>query len=159
MGEFQILKLVHIVSATLLFGTGLGTAFFMWRAHRSGDAATIAQVSRSVVLADWLFTAPAVIIQPLTGLRMMALAGYSFSQYWLLLSVGLFVLAGICWLPVVWLQRRARDLSATAVRTGAPLPKVYRLYMRIWFWLGWPAFVAVLVIFWLMVVRPAGILP
>jgi uncharacterized membrane protein len=155
MNAYAVLKFVHIVSSTVLFGTGLGTAFFMWMSHRSGNVAAIANAARLTVLADGLFTTPAVIVQPLSGIALMRLAGYSLTTSWLLLSIMLYALAGACWLPVVALQLRARDLSAAALRDGQVLPAAYHRCMRRWFALGWPAFAAVLVAFWLMVAKPA----
>lgn len=155
MNEWYVwLKLAHIVSATILFGTGLGTAFQMWSAHRSGDVKAIATVARQVVWADFLFTTPAVIVQPLIGLAMVRLAGYVPTAPWLLASYGLYALTGACWIPVVWIQVRLRDLAAEAAEADTPLPADYFRLMRVWFWLGWPAFTAVLVIFWLMVAKP-----
>jgi uncharacterized membrane protein len=151
---YEILKTVHILSATVLFGTGLGTAWFMWRADRSGDAATIAATARNVVLADWLFTLPAIVVQPLSGAGLVQMAGYSPTETWLLWSYGLYFLAGACWLPVVWLQIRMRNLAVSAVAAGAPLPARYRRYARLWFVLGWPAFTAVILILYLMVAKP-----
>lgn len=152
---YLLLKTVHLLSAALLFGTGLGSAFYLWRAHRSGDPAVIAAVSRQVVLADWLFTTPAVILQPLTGFWMMALAGYSLAAPWLWGSLALYLLAGVCWLPVVGLQMRIRKLADAAAAGRAPLPAAYHRAMRLWFVLGWPAFLAVIAVFFLMVFKPA----
>lgn len=151
---YALLKFVHILSAALLFGTGMGTAFFMWMSHRSGDVAAIACAARLTVRADWLFTAPAVIAQPLSGLCLMRLAGFSLTSSWLLAGIGLYLLAGVCWLPVVVLQLRVRDLTATALQNGDALPPDYHRCMRAWFALGWPAFVAVLSAFWLMIAKP-----
>ena len=154
MDPYPLLKYVHVVSSTLLFGTGLGTAFHGWMAHRGGEPRVVAAVGRSVVLADWLFTAPAVVVQPATGLALAHLAGFPLASGWLLLSIGLYVLVGACWLPVVWLQIRMRALAAAAARAGAPLPPRYFAYARVWFALGWPAFLGVLAIFWLMTAKP-----
>ncbi len=155
MDAYLLIKLVHIVGATLLFGTGLGTAFFMWRADRSGDVAAIAITARNVVLADWLFTAPAIVVQPISGFLLALETGWSLTEGWILLSLGLYAVAGVCWLPVVWLQTRMRDLAGAARDDATALPPEYRRYMRIWFALGWPAFAAVAAIFALMVYRPA----
>lgn len=154
--EFLWLKWLHILSATLLFGTGLGTAFYKWSVDRSGDVRAIAAVLPSVVLADWLFTATTVVIQPLTGLRMAQLAGYPLTSGWVAWSLGLYVLAGLCWLPVVWLQLRMRNMAIRAAAEELPLPERYHRYARIWFVLGIPAFTALMVVFYLMVFRPAG---
>jgi uncharacterized membrane protein len=155
MDAYLLLKVIHILSAAVLFGTGLGIAFFMWRADRSADVAAIAATARQVVLADWLFTAPAVIVQPVTGYLLAIEAGYALNERWLLLSAGLYVLTGACWLPVVWLQFRMKTLAEAACEQNAPLPAAYRRAMRLWFALGWPAFGAVIAIFFLMVFRPA----
>jgi uncharacterized membrane protein len=151
---YQILQYIHIVSSTLLFGTGLGTAFHGLLAYRTKDPRVIAAVGRSVVLADWLFTAPAVIVQPITGLAMASIAGWPLTSGWLGLSILLYIFVGACWLPVVWLQIKMRRLACKSLETGTPLPKHYYSYLRIWFLLGWPAFTAVLAIFYLMIVKP-----
>ena len=148
------LRLIHIVGAAVLFGTGLGIAYFMLRAHLSRDVRAIAHTARQVVVADWLFTATAVVIQPVTGVLLWREVGYPWDAPWLLLSAALFVLTGACWLPVVWLQYRMRDMADAAAAEGTELPAQYRAYFRLWFALGWPALIAVLAIFWLMVFRP-----
>lgn len=152
---FLWLRLLHVLSATVLFGTGLGTAFHMWFAHRSGDIRAIAVAARNTVRADFWFTTPAVIVQPATGAAMMWLGGHDPLAPWLVAAYALYVIAGACWLPVVALQIRARDLAVSALRSGMELPPAYHRIMRLWFALGWPAFAAVLAIFALMVMRPA----
>lgn len=147
-------KLLHILSSTLLLGTGLGIAFFMLRAHRVGDPALIAGTARTVVIADACFTAPAVLIQLSTGLWLAYYAGMPLTTFWLKTALLLFFVVGACWLPVLWLQIRARNLARTALATGSALPPAYFRVMRWWFWLGWPAFIAVIAIFWLMVFKP-----
>lgn len=134
---------------------GAGIAFFFVRAQRTGDVRVIAAVGREVVLADAIFTASAVILQPVNGLAMVRLAGFPFSLPWLRYSIALYALIGCCWLPVVWLQIRMRDLAIRATLEGTALPAVYFRYYRWWFYLGWPAFTGVLIIFYLMVVKPA----
>jgi uncharacterized membrane protein len=148
------LRLLHVLSATVLFGTGLGTAFQMWAAHRGGEPRAIATVARNVVLADFLFTTPAAIVQPASGLVLVWLAGIDPSSSWLVAVYVLYALIGACWLPVVWLQIGVRDLARDAAATGAKLPAEYHRRMTLWFALGWPAFLAMIAIFWLMVNRP-----
>ena len=155
MNTYLVLKALHVVSAAVLLGTGAGIAFFMWRAHATRDAATVAAVARIVVLADFCFTAPAVLVQFASGTALAIMAGFPLSTPWLAWAIGLFFFIGACWLPVVWLQVRARDLAVQAAREGAPLPEAYHRVMRWWFGLGWPAFAAVLAIVWLMVAKPA----
>lgn len=155
MDGYLLLKALHVVSATVLLGTGAGIAFFMWRAHATGDAATVAAVARIVVLADFCFTAPAVVVQFASGIGLALAAGFPLATPWLAGSIGLFFFVGACWLPVVRLQIRVRDLAAAAARDGVPLPRAYHAAMRWWFALGWPAFAAVLGIVWLMVAKPA----
>jgi uncharacterized membrane protein len=145
------LKWLHVISSTVLFGTGAGIAFFLVRAHRTGDVRVIAAVARGVVRADALFTATAVVMQPLTGIGMMVMAHYPLSLPWIGYSLLLYLAVGCCWLPVVWLQMKMRDLAVAAAASGAALPVVYFRYYRWWFALGWPAFLGVLIIFWLMV--------
>lgn len=147
------LKYLHILSMVLLFGTGLGSAFYKWMADRSGNLAHIAVVNRHVVLADWIFTTPTVIFQPLSGLWMVYLLGLPLATPWVALSLGLYVLAGLCWLPVVWLQLRMRNLADAALMAQTPLPAEYWQYARVWFWLGVPAFVAMVGVVFLMVFK------
>jgi uncharacterized membrane protein len=154
MSWFLVIKWLHIVSSAVLFGTGAGIAFFFVRAQRVGDVRVIASVARDVVLADMVFTATAVVLQPVTGIALALLGGFPLSSSWLLLSIALYFAVGGCWLPVVWLQIRMRDLAIDAAHQGLPLPALYQFYYRRWFTLGWPAFIGVLVIFYLMVAKP-----
>src|SRR5215469_3279171 len=154
MSAYFVLKAVHIISAAVLFGTGLGIAFFKWIADRSGNVAAIRLVSEKVVLADWMFTLPAIVVQALTGLALARMLGYPLSRGWLAWSLALFCVAGICWIPVVWLQIRMRDL-ARMFEPGGVMTASYRSYARLWFWLGVAAFTAVIVTFWIMVAKPS----
>jgi len=149
------IKTLHVLSATVLFGTGLGIAFFKWATDRSGHVPAIRVVAERVVLADWIFTTPAIVLQAVTGVALARIAGFPLSSGWVLYAVGLYVVAGACWLPVVWLQMRMRDLARAAERANVPLDGLYWRYARLWFWLGVPAFAAVVVIFALMVWKPA----
>lgn len=151
--DYQLIKLVHIVSSTVLFGTGVGSAFYMLRANMSKDVPSIYFTARNVVLADWIFTTPTVIIQPLTGIAMVMMSGYSLSDSWLVTSIVLFVIAGLAWLPVVWLQIKMRDLAGEAVGSNSELPSLYWKYERIWLWLGMIAFPAIMCVFYLMVFK------
>lgn len=155
MTTYFVLKLLHIIGASVLLGTGAGIAFFMLMAHRTGEAATVAATARIVVIADYLFTATAVIAQPVTGLLLAQEVGYSLTEGWIVLSIILYLLTGAFWLPVVWMQTKMRDLAAEAAAAGVPLPDVYHRLFRLWFAFGFPAFAAVLAIFWLMITRPA----
>lgn len=147
-------KWLHVLSSTVLFGTGIGTAFQMWFAHLRGDVRGIAVVTRNVVLADWLFTLPAGILQPITGLALAMLGGVDLTASWLVLTYALYVLAFVCWAPVVMLQIRARDLAADALATEQSLPPSYYSAMRLWFALGWPAFIALVIVYLLMIAKP-----
>jgi uncharacterized membrane protein len=154
MLTYLILKFLHLVGAAVLLGTGAGIAFFMLLAHRTGRAQTIADVARIVVVADFVFTATAVVFQPLTGILLAYEAGYALSEGWIVLSIVLYLVTGAFWLPVVWIQLRMRDLATAAALAGEPLPPVYRRLFHTWFAFGFPAFGAVLGIFWLMISRP-----
>lgn len=152
--DYLVVKWLHILSSTLLFGTGLGSAWYMLFANVSRDVRAIAVVAKYVVIADWLFTATTAILQPATGLYMVHLAGYPLTSRWIMWSLGLYVLAGACWLPVVWLQIRLRDMARRAADDGTDLPPLYWRYFRTWVALGIPAFLAFVAIFWLMVAKP-----
>ncbi len=152
--DYLTLKWIHILSATVLLGTGAGIAFFMWMAHLTRCPRTIAATARVVVIADTIFTAPAVVVQLLSGLWLTQLLHLPLSTFWVQTALILFFVVGACWLPVVWLQARARNLARQAVKENTDLSPAYYRTMRIWFWLGWPAFISVIVIFWLMVHKP-----
>jgi uncharacterized membrane protein len=154
MSDYLVFKLAHIVGASVLLGTGAGIAFFMLMAHRTGDARTVAAVARIVVIADYVFTATAVVAQPITGLLLANNTGYPLTSGWIVLSIGLYLWTGAWWLPVVWMQARMRRLAQAAADAGEPLPPRYHQLFRWWFAFGFPAFGAVVAIFWLMIARP-----
>jgi uncharacterized membrane protein len=155
MNTYLVLKWLHIVSSVVLVGTGFGSAFYLFFANRQPNLRARAVVARLVVRADAWFTAPAVLIQPLTGLVLAHLAGWPLSTPWLVASLALYGLAGACWLPVLWLQLRMAYLLEQALAGGQDLSPEYRRLQRAWEWLGYPAFTAMLVVFWLMVTKPA----
>ena len=153
--NYLIAKWLHVLSSTLLFGTGLGSAYYMFFASRTRDPRTVATVVRYVVLADWLFTTTTIIFQPLSGWYMAHLAQMPLLQTkWILWSIVLYFVAGACWLPVVWLQLRMQRMAEEAVRQGTPLPPLYDRYVRLWTALGFPAFFALVIVFYLMVAKP-----
>lgn len=152
--NYLIAKWLHVLSSTLLFGTGLGSAYYMFFASRTKDARVVAAVVRYVVLADWLFTSTTIVFQPLSGAYMAYLAHYPWHARWLLWTIVLYLVAGACWLPVVWMQIRMRDMATQAAAHDEPLPPRYWRYLRIWVALGIPAFLALVVVFYLMVAKP-----
>ena len=152
--EYLTVKWLHILSSTFLFGTGIGSAFYMLFTSISGDVRAIAVVSRHVVLADWIFTSTTVVLQPVTGIYLIYLAGYPWHSAWIIWSIGLYLLAGACWLPVVWIQLRMRDMAQVAARDNTALPQQYWRYLKLWTALGIPAFLALVIVFWLMVAKP-----
>lgn len=152
---YGFLKTLHILSAAILFGTGLGIAYFQFAAYRSKDVDVFATIARLTVRADWLFTATAIVVQPVSGLMFIHSAGYAWDLPWLLWSYALYLIAGVFWLPVVWMQLRIAKLAAHARDEGRPLAAEVHRLMRVWFWCGWPAFGAVLGAYWLMVTKPS----
>lgn len=150
-----LLRWIHVIGACVLLGTGAGIAFFMMMAHRTRDARLIAHTAGIVVIADWVFTASAVVLQPVTGALLAMRLGWPLSEGWIVLSLGLYVLTGLFWLPVVWMQHRIRDIARAAVASGEALPPSYDRLYRLWFACGVPAFAAVLAIIWLMITRPS----
>lgn len=146
MNLYLWIKLVHILSATVLFGTGMGTAFFMLKAYLSGNDQAMKVTTNTVVLADWVFTTPAVVIQLATGLWLTSRLNIAYDSTWFVAVILLYVLVGLCWIPVVWIQIRIRDMIANGSARHE-----YQNLMRLWMALGVPAFSAVIVIFYLMV--------
>jgi uncharacterized membrane protein len=153
--EYLVVKWLHILSSTLLFGTGLGSAFYMFFTSLTRDARVVATVVRYVVIADYAFTTPTIIIQPLTGLYLIHLAGFPLSSTWIAVSIALYFLAGAAWLPVVWMQIKMRDMAKAAAANGAELPPRYWTFLKWWVALGIVAFGALVVVFYLMVAKPA----
>jgi uncharacterized membrane protein len=151
---YLLLKYLHVIGAAVLLGTGAGIAFFMLLAHLRNDPYLIAGVARIVVIADFVFTATAVVVQPVTGVWLARLTNYSLWEGWIVVSIALYILTGLFWLPVVWMQMRMRDLALEAVKKHLPLPQRYHRLFWLWFAFGFPAFAAVLVIFWLMIAKP-----
>ncbi len=151
---YLILKFIHVLSAIVLLGTGSGIAFFMLMAHRSGDVGFVARTAATVVIADLIFTASAVVAQPLSGYFLLRETGQSISEFWISGALVLFALAGLFWIPVVWMQVRMRDLAIAAGAAGEPLPEAYHRLYSIWFAFGFPGFGATIAILWLMIAKP-----
>ena len=152
---YLIVKWLHILSSTLLFGTGLGSAFYMFFASRTRDAHVIAVVVKYVVIADFLFTTPTIMLQPATGLYLARIAGFPLASPWIAKSIALYLVAGAAWLPVVWMQMKMRDMATTAAAAGGPLPERYWQYLKGWVALGVVAFAALVIVFYLMVAKPS----
>jgi uncharacterized membrane protein len=150
---YTMLKTMHLLSMVLLFGTGLGSAFYKWMADRSGSVSHIATTNRHVVLADWVFTTPTVILQPISGLWMVHLLNVPLTMPWVMSSLILYSLAGMCWLPVVWLQIRMQKIADEAVANARPLPEIYWRMARWWFWFGITAFASMMFVVVLMVFK------
>ncbi|HYD61214.1 MAG TPA: DUF2269 domain-containing protein [Noviherbaspirillum sp.] len=154
MSSYLFLKTLHIISSVVLVGTGFGSAFYLFCANRSKNLEAQAVVARFVVLADWIFTTPAVIVQPITGMMLLSMAGWSLDTPWVLWSIALYMFAGACWLPVVWLQIRMKRMADEALKSGCALPSAYWRYARWWEGLGYPAFIAMIAVYFLMVNKP-----
>lgn len=154
MLSYDIVKWIHILSAVVFFGTGLGTAAYMWLTHKGGNVQAIASTARNVVRVDWTFTATSGLVQPITGAILVWMLGFSPGAPWLVASYILYAIALGCWVSVARLHMRVREVAAVAAQNGKALPDRYYWYMRWWFQLGWPAFIALLVVFYLMVARP-----
>ena len=151
---YLLLKYLHVLGAIVILGTGAGIAFFMLMAHLSRDAAFVARTAGVVVIADVIFTATAVVAQPVTGYLLAREAGFALGEGWLIASLVLYAVAGLFWLPVVWMQIRMRDLARAAVVAGTALPAAYHRLFRLWFASGFPGFGSVMLILWLMIAKP-----
>jgi len=154
MTAIDFLRWLHVIGATVLLGTGAGIAFFMFMANRTRDPALISHTASVVVVADMVFTASAVIVQPISGVLLAQLIGWPLTQGWLMLSIALYLVTGLCWLPVVWIQIQLRNMARDAAKNRQPLPARYHKLYRVWFVLGIPAFLSVLAIIWLMLRKP-----
>lgn len=152
--SYELWKWLHVLSSTVLFGTGLGSAYYLFFASHTRDPRVVASVAGLVVWADWLFTTTTIIFQPVSGWYLAKLAGFPLLSPWLMWTYALYLLAGACWLPVVWIQIRMRDMAREAASRGSDLPPLYWRYLRYWVLLGIPAFVGLLVVFYLMIAKP-----
>jgi uncharacterized membrane protein len=152
--EYLWIKLLHILSSTLLFGTGIGTACVMLYGYFTSDVRVIAAITRYVVLADWIFTATSGLIQPITGFWMIHIAHFPLNSFWIVGSIIGYLIAAFCWFPVVFLQMRMRDLAKQANIDNTPLPPQFHYYFKWWFCLGWPAFFSLIIVFYLMTNKP-----
>ena len=154
MTVYFFVKYLHVLGAIVILGTGSGIAFFMLMAHRSGDAAFIARTAATVVFADMLFTLTAVLLQPVTGGVLMMLSSTGFAERWLMASLGLYAVAGLFWVPVIFMQIEMRDLARVAAAKNQPLPPRYFALVRRWMLFGIPGFGSVMTIVWLMIAKP-----
>lgn len=151
--SYDLIRLLHLLGSAVLFGTGLGIAFFLVMAIRSGDTAAARFAARWTVRADYVFTLPMVVLQPVTGAALVWIVGYDWADPWLVASIALYGFVGACWIPVVFLQHgMARSLERGATVEEIATGRAYRA----WFLLGWPGFLGVLAIFWLMITKPMG---
>ncbi len=150
------LKFTHVISSTILFGTGIGTACTMLYGHNTKNTQVIAATTRYVVMADWIFTASSGLIQPVTGFCMVYLAGYAWTSLWIMGSIIGYLIAAFCWFPVVYIQIKMRDVAIAAEQKKTALPPVYFRYFKYWFCLGWPAFMSLIVVFYLMTNKPGN---
>jgi len=151
---YLIVKTLHIIGSTVLFGTGMGIAFFMFRSHFTNDVHEKLFAARNTVLADYCFTLPAVVIQPVTGFWLVLQGGFEWFDIWLVATYMLYLLAGACWIPVVWIQIELKKMLQIAAADGTRLPARYDRLFKIWFMLGWPAFLSLIAVFYLMVTKP-----
>ena len=154
MELYLLIKAVHIISSTILFGTGIGIAFFMFRSYFSDNIHERFYAARNTVFADYLFTLPAGIIQPVSGIALIYIAGFDWMSPWLIWTYVIYIIAGLCWLPVVWIQIQLKNMCKEACECGADLPDRYNRLFKIWFLLGWPAFLGLIVVFYLMMAKP-----
>ena len=154
MTTFLILKWIHILSSVVLVGVGFGSAFYLFFTNRTRNVGAIAEVSRLVVRADFWFTCPTIIIQPLSGFALATMLDYPLSLSWLLVTYALFLFAGVMWLPVVWIQIKMAEMAKRSYESNMDLPELYWRYSSVWTLLGGLAFPAMITIFGLMVFKP-----
>lgn len=154
MDLYSLIKTLHVLSSTVLFGTGLGIAFFMFRSWHVRNIDEKFYAARNTVLADYVFTFPAAVIQPVSGIALIYIVGFDWSSLWLVVTYVIYVIAALCWLPVVWIQVQLKNMCKYAAENGTELPERYYTLFKLWFLLGWPAFLGFIVIFYLMVAKP-----
>jgi len=154
MDLYTVVKTLHIISSTILFGTGIGIAFFMFRSCSAFNIHEKLYAAKNTVLADYLFTFPVAVIQPVSGFALIQMAGFDWTAYWLVATYVIYLIAGLCWLPVVWIQIQLKKMCMEASENGTELPENYNKLFKVWFLLGWPAFMGFVAVFYLMVAKP-----
>ncbi len=154
MDLYTLIKTLHILSSAILFGTGIGIAFFMFRSCFTTNVHEKFYAARNTVLADYLFTFPAVAIQPVSGVILIDMAGFDWTDLWLMATYIIYLIAGLFWLTVVWIQIQLKNMCKKASECGTKLPERYHKLFKIWFLLGWPAFAGLIVVFYLMIAKP-----
>lgn len=154
MDLYTTIKTIHILSSTILFGTGIGIAFFMFMSWFTPNPHAKFYAAKNTVLADYLFTFPAAVVQPVSGIMMIYMAGFNWADLWLMATYIIYIIAGLCWLPVVWIQKQLMNMCKLAAENGTELPDKYYTLFKIWFLLGWPAFIGLVAVFYLMVAKP-----
>ena len=157
MNSYLLIKWLHIVSSVILVGTGFGSAFYLFFVNRGKNIAAQVVVLKLVIRADLWFTTPAILIQPISGLILVRMANFDLTNGWLFWALVLYGFAGLCWLPVVWIQIRMYKLANAAYQNAQALPQEYERLVKVWEWLGYPAFISMLIIYWLMVNKPLGL--
>ncbi len=146
--DYFLLKLIHILSATLMIGTGLGSAFYLYLTYKKSAVQTVKEVLNFVILADTIFTTPSVIIQLITGIMLSDLLGLLYTDwFWLVLAVSVIVL--VLWLRAAFIQFKLKKLLEEENKLS---PKFHHL-MNIWFILGVPSFGGAIYLYYLMVYR------
>ena len=155
MDWYLTIKTIHIISSAVLFGTGAGIAFFMYRSRFTENMDKKFYAIQNTVLADYLFTLPAVIIQPLSGFWLISQGGYNWTELWLVITYVLYIIVGLCWLPVVWIQIQRKYMLADSIDRRVALPDRFQRLFKIWLNLGFPAFIGLIIVFFLMVFKPA----
>jgi uncharacterized membrane protein len=154
MNIYLVVKTIHVISSTILFGTGIGIAFFMLRSYYTDNMHQKLFAAKETVIADFIFTFPAGITQVVSGIWLVWNSGYQWSDLWLTTTYIIYIIAGVCWLPVVWIQVKLRNIVADSAANQTQLPPTYFKLFRIWFLLGWPAFTGLVVIFFMMIAKP-----
>lgn len=151
--EYLVLKWIHVLSSTILFGAGVGSAFHLFASSLRRRVGGVAASTRNVVVADWILTTPTAILQPVTGILLVERMNLPYSTPWIAWSLGLYAVAIACWIPVVVIQIRMRNIAVAAEQAGAPVPAAYDRLFHLWTVLGFAAFFPFVLIFWLMVTK------
>jgi uncharacterized membrane protein len=149
------IKFVHLIAAAAMLGTWLGIAVFMLLAHRSGNTSVVALTSRFAVSTEFIVMVAAVALQPISGFALAWAIGLSpTDEFWIVLSLGFYVLVAAAWLAALRVEIRIRDMARQAALDGVPLPDAYRRLFRFYSALVWPALAVTAVLFALMIWQP-----
>ncbi|MDQ0115862.1 DUF2269 family protein [Paenibacillus harenae] len=145
---------LHLLGVLLMAGNIITAAFWKIRADLAGNPIVIHQAAKNVMIADYAFTIPGLVMIIVSGGAMASESGVTWTGInWLTLSLILLSVTGIIWLAIlIPLQRKMIRSSADGIKTGT-ISAEYRRASRQWAIYGVAATLLPIIILYLMVMK------